>query len=65
MTASSASELSAFGSPPSAGITYTWELPSYWPLKAIQLPSGENLGNCSRPSCDVNRVATPPLVDAV
>src|SRR2546426_1095210 len=33
-----------FGSPPSAGTTYTSRLPAYSPLKAIHFPSGEKCG---------------------
>src|SRR6185436_19702032 len=36
--------VSRFGSPPSAGTTYTSTLPAYSPLKAIHLPSGEKCG---------------------
>src|SRR5260370_27778496 len=48
-----------FGSPPSAGMTNTSTLPSYWPVNAIHFPSGENTGN---PSCPpvVNCRASPP-----
>src|ERR1700687_4560996 len=52
--------VSRFGSPPSADITYTSGLPSYSPVKAIHLPSGENLGKTSSPTWEVSRRAAPP-----
>ena len=48
------------GVPPSTGMTYTWRVPVYWPVKAIDLQSGENLGASSSPSPEVSRRATPP-----
>ena len=35
-------------------------LPSYWPVKAIRLPSGEKRANISKPSWLVSLRATPP-----
>ncbi len=37
-------QVNRFGSPPSAGTTYTSMLPAYSALKAIDLPSGEKRG---------------------
>jgi hypothetical protein len=36
-------------------------LPSYWPVKAIRLPSGEKRANISKPLWPVSLRATPPL----
>ena len=48
------------GTPPAAGMRYTSVLPSYWPVKAMDLPSGENRANISKPSWLVSLRATPP-----
>src|SRR5690348_10963245 len=47
------------GSPPSAGTTNTSKFPSYSPVNAIQLPSGENIGSPSWPPV-VSCRASPP-----
>src|ERR1044072_7185475 len=52
--------VSLFGPPPAAGIVYASVLPSYSPVNATVLPSGENLGRSSSPSCVVSRCAVPP-----
>ena len=57
--------MSCFGAPPSAGITYTCSSPPYWPVKAMNRPSGENLPNSSRPGFEVRREAVPPRVPTV
>jgi hypothetical protein len=55
-------QVSCFGgAEPSDGITHTSRVPEYWAEKAIWLPSGENFGNSSLPTCEVRRVALPPL----
>jgi hypothetical protein len=41
-------------------MTYTWREPEYSAEKAIQRPSGEILGNSSRPGWEVKRRASPP-----
>ena len=48
-----------------AGMTYTCSSPSYWPVNAIHLPSGEYFANTSSPGCDVRRTAVPPVAGAV
>ena len=35
-------------------------LPSYWPVKASHLPSGEKRANISKPASLVSLRATPP-----
>ena len=52
-------KVSCRGEPPSTGMTYTWRVPLYWPVKAIDLQSGENLGASSSPSPEVSRRAGP------
>ena len=52
--------VSRFGSPPSAGTTYTSVLPEYSPLNAIHFPSGEKCGLVVSPWKLVRRRATPP-----
>src|SRR6266403_4497210 len=52
--------VSRFGSPPSADMTYTYGLPPYSTVKAIHFPSGENFGNTSSPTWEVSRRAAPP-----
>ncbi len=39
--------------------------PSYWPVKAIDFPSGENRANISKPASLVRRRATPPATGTV
>src|SRR5689334_6958890 len=51
-----------FGSPPSAGTTYTSTFPPYCALNAISLPSGENFGFSVVPRKLVMRRALPPLL---
>ena len=48
------------GIPPSAGMVNTSVFPSYWPVKAMVLPSGENLANISKPLWVVSLRAIPP-----
>src|SRR5262249_25513200 len=45
---------------PEAGTTKTSVLPSYWPVNAICVPSGEKIALVSKPTPVVNRVASPP-----
>jgi hypothetical protein len=60
-TASSAGwNVSRRGVPPVAGTTKTSWLPSYSPLKATSVPSGENWGFVSDPTPDVRCRAVPP-----
>src|SRR5579885_2374177 len=54
-------QVSRFGSPPSAGTTYTSTFPPYDALNAISLPSGENFGFSLVPAMLVKRRALPPL----
>ena len=49
-----------FGMPPVAGIVKTSVLPSYSPVNAIVLPSGEKIGWLSMPTPVVRCVARPP-----
>ena len=42
-------QVSRFGTPPEAGTTKTSTLPSYSPVKAMRVPSGENAGSVSLP----------------
>src|SRR5208283_818185 len=51
--------VSRFGVPPAAGMTYTSVFPSYCPLKAICVPSGEKTAFPSWPPV-VSCRATPP-----
>ena len=53
------------GVPPSTEMTYTWRVPVYWPVKAIHLQSGENLGKSSSPSPEVKRRAAPPCAPTI
>ena len=53
-------QVSLFGTPPAAGTTKTSTLPSYSPVKAMSLPSGENTGSVSVPAPLVRRAASPP-----
>src|SRR2546427_10185867 len=53
-------QVSRFGSPPSAGTTYTSRLPAYSPLNAIHFPSGEKCGFEVWPWKLVIRRAMPP-----
>src|SRR4051812_10562798 len=57
--------VSRFGSPPSAGTTYTSTLPAYSALKAIDLPSGEKWGFDDSPGKLVRRRAMPPARSTV
>src|SRR5580765_792514 len=57
--------VSRFGSPPSAGTTYTSTLPAYCALNAISLPSGENFGFSVVPWKLVRRLAAPPARSTV
>src|SRR3954464_3299957 len=52
--------VSRLGTPPVTGTVNTSTLPSYSPVKANVLPSGENTGSLSKPGPDVRREATPP-----
>src|SRR5262245_27632446 len=58
-------QVSRFGSPPSAGTTYTSVLPLYSALNAIHLPSGENFGFVVAPWKLVSRRAMPPARSTV
>src|SRR5215471_3908147 len=49
-----------FGTPPDAGTTNTSTLPSYSPVNATFVPSGENTGSVSVPVPLVSRTASPP-----
>jgi len=61
ITASGAGcQVRRLGSPPSAGITNTSTLPSYSPVKAMRVPSGENDGLVSTPGPAVSLRAVPP-----
>src|SRR5260370_3797862 len=53
-------QVSLFGTPPEAGTTKTSTLPSYSPVKAMRVPSGENAGSVSLPLPLVRRTASPP-----
>src|SRR5260370_578825 len=48
------------GMPPVAGTVKTSTLPSYSPVNASVLPSGEKAASLSKPGPDVRRDATPP-----
>src|SRR5262249_38096160 len=57
--------VSRLGTPPAAGTTYTSVLPSYSPVKAIIVPSGEKIGLVSTPIPVVRRLASPPARSAI
>src|SRR5438128_7437922 len=57
-------QVNRVGTPPLTGTTYTSVLPSYWALKAISEPSGENAGFVSTPESLVNRRTFLPLRSA-
>ncbi len=54
------SNVSRLGRPPDIGITYTSAGPSYSPMNATCVPSGEMEGANSSPGWLVSRVAVPP-----
>src|SRR5262245_51642995 len=56
---------SRFGTPPAAGTTNTSVFPSYWPVNATCVPSGENAASLSSPGPAVRRRASPPSRDTI